>query len=136
MLRLLLTWFLVVAVPLQGFAATSMVVCQAGQHSEAVAIEDHHPAMQDSAMAMPMAHHHVAAATSLAKSADPHGHHKGHAVTKCSVCGACCTSTAVLSGFSVFSPTFAADYFASFVPTPVPAFIAAGLERPPRISFA
>lgn len=90
-IRLLLAWLVLAAIPLQGFAAASMLFCGMGS--------GHQPALQVQAQA---GDHHDHA---------EHGH--GHAVKekaaqpadgqaqlpdashKCGVCGSCCSSAAI-----------------------------------------
>ena len=122
--RVLLAWMLMVAVPLQGLAAGSMLFCAAATHE-------------------------VAASASPLKQHDhsTHSHHSGDAVEKaapaaqvtiadvqhqCSVCAACCHSVAIseLPAMSQAVPAPQADLADPFVlivshPSPLP-------DKPPR----
>lgn len=142
-LRFLLLWLMMLALPVQGFAAAGMLFCGPGHHNgntQAVSAAEHPPGMA-------MAHSHEDGASADA-SPDQHSGHAHHAsaekpqpgklnldklgADKCSVCSACCNATA-LPVTGIATPVIAPHA------GPVPAesaffagFIAASLERPPR----
>ena len=145
-LRITVMWFLALAVPVQGFAAASMIGCgpghhgTAGSHSHAIGMHEHALGVQQShdsdgaEMAQADHHHHADAAS--------HGdQHKAHADAKfskasCSACASCCTSAALLSTPLVFEATDAPDSFVILAPHRVASFVSGGLERPPRSVLA
>jgi hypothetical protein len=139
--RFLLLWLMLLALPMQGFAAAGMLFCGPGHHGatpQAISALADHP---DGAMAH--SHQHGATATSDQHSAQAH-----HATPekpqsdplkldkvgadKCSVCSACCNAAAM--------PVAAATTLA-IAPQAGPiaadsvsfaGFIEGQLERPPR----
>ena len=149
-LRCFVMWLLVFALPVQGFAASTMLLCSAGHHGTAPASKgghDHashghmvtHGAQVASVGSGSLAQHDHAAQATAADQESPvsplvakHAKVSG----KCSACAACCTVA--------FLPT-------TVVPFTVPApghvlpvvelitrsgFIADGPERPPRLHLA
>jgi hypothetical protein len=142
LIRTLLIWLLVLAVPAQSAAASTMAFCGPGHHpasgrgqSSPVNEQAHH---QNGA-----AHGHMgsavhsqehgsalsasAAAPSKAVAADKH---------KCSACASCCSAAAILDAvLSVPPPGVSLTVFADVVPT-VDAFATDGPDRPPRLVLA
>ena len=98
MLRILFAWLLIAAVPMQGFAAASMLFCgMAAQHQHtAPAGEPHdHAALHDHTGGAEQAptHHHNHAndpAADRAPDASPDAAHT------CSICAACCNGVALI----------------------------------------
>lgn len=98
-LRFLLAWFLMAAIPMQGFAAASMLFCGMGtEHVHAVGAsqpssDPHH--MQGAMQDEHSSHHHAAAEShgnatpDLEQVASDSSH-------KCSICAACCNSVAIV----------------------------------------
>ena len=131
-LRILFAWLLIAAVPMQGFAAASMLFCGMGaQHQHAAtAGETHdHAAMHrhggDDAEDQSATHVHAHAADPAA-GASPDAKHT------CSICAACCNSVALvgLNQMAAVAPAPQAELAESFVlihtlPSPVP-------DKPPR----
>jgi hypothetical protein len=144
LIRTLLIWLLVLAVPAQGAAAATMTFCGPDHHGggaaatqqAAPAAHAHHGSDADSA------HEHVdiagqadeetSAAASSAASAK-----SGHASqSKCSACASCCSFGAILSTvLAVPAPVVAPTVFCAVVPS-VDTFAADGPDRPPRIVLA
>jgi hypothetical protein len=93
-LRILFAWLLMAAIPLQGFAAASMLFCgkgaqQQGYAATQVAADSTH---HDHAM-----HGHAGGGHHQAKSADTAPAEAPAATShKCSVCSACCNSMAII----------------------------------------
>ena len=117
-----LMWLLLLALPLQGFAAATMLHCGAG--------------------------HQRTVATAASKSASPHHHEAGQAhqhaaasdtaqpdlaKSKCSACAACCMGTALPAAALAFEPFAPALAPLSFVTAPAIGFVTDGPDRPPRI---
>lgn len=106
--------------PLQGFAATTMLLCGPAHHAPAAAAAMPHDA--------------------LAHDAGP-GIHEHHAPAKpaggkCSACAACCMSTAIVPATVVLPvlPVMTVYAIRSFAAPG--AVISSGLERPPRSFLA
>ena len=129
-LRIVFTWLLAAALPLQGSAAASMTLC--GTPGERPAVVRH-------------VHEQGDASASTTKSASAHdsvqgheGHHQapGHSETaaKCSVCAACCASMAIAVADFALILVALSESLASPIGTGAPAFYTEGLERPPRTS--
>jgi hypothetical protein len=145
LLRMLLVWLLVLAIPAQGAAAVTMAFCGPNHHGGAAATSaaqagtaehlNHHSAEQGAP-----GHHDMAAqadeddAASASPAASPQG---SHAVKqKCSACASCCSLGAILSPrLAVPEPAVTATVFSAVVPTVI-AFAADGPDRPPRIVLA
>ena len=160
LIRTLLVWLLVLALPAQGVAAATMAFCGphhpgggAASHAEQRAAAEHvHP--QARPQAHPQAHpeadaqgshgdhgdHHQATAA-RADSADAGSSAApakgGHAdQQKCSACASCCSIGAILNSvLAVPAPELSPTVFAVVVPT-VDAFAVDGPDRPPRIVLA
>ena len=157
LIRTLLVWLLVLALPAQGAAAATMAFCgphhpggAAASHAEQRAAAEHlHP--QAHPQTHPQAHpqadaqgdhgDHHQATTARADSADAGSSAApakgGHAVQqKCSACASCCSMGAILNSvLAVAAPDLSPTVFAAVVPT-VEAFAVDGPDRPPRIVLA
>ena len=138
------------AVPLQGYAASTMLICGEGHHESAsrmtarvaeqnaasAANHDHSAARQDHA-AHAHAHQQIKSQFDLENAASPQDHAptkvKGkHLSGKCSVCASCCGSAAMISTF-VLPPLERASSMVEPLPLPLIVDITVhGFERPPR----
>lgn len=139
-LRLVLTWLLMLALPLQGLAASAMRPCPAvhdGAHDARAGIHVHDCAAAGAA----------ARESSSLRSADSapaagggaHGASMGcgdAAPVGCSSCSACCTAVAAPAAApELAEPTPVARWPAvGFVQSPI--FVTGGPERPPRSAVA
>lgn len=145
LIRALLIWLLVLAVPAQGAAAATMAFCGPNHHGGGAAAQMQpaapaHHAHQDGAAAQ--GHEHPQAAVladeesavsavsaASAKVSDASKH-------KCSACASCCSLGALLSSvLAVPAPVFTPTVFSTVVPG-VDTFAADGPDRPPRIVLA
>jgi hypothetical protein len=122
-LKSLLVWVLLLAVPFQGFASATMLMCAPMQPATAAAPHDHGAMLA----AQAAGHDH-----STGQSAAGH-----HAKGKCNACAACCFGAAMppshFSRVPVEAQSFAVDPVdAGFVPAVDLAFP----ERPPISSLA
>ncbi len=143
LIRTLLAWLLVLAVPAQGTAATMMAFCGPDHHgggtahAQVAALAEHehdggaggaHEQHDMSAQADEDASTSETAAT-LSKA--------GHASKqKCSACASCCSLSAIPSVFfSVPAPDLTSTAFSAVAPS-VDAFAADGPDRPPRTVLA
>ena len=151
LIRSLLVWLLVLAVPAHAAAVATMVFCgskhpvlaaaspahhaAAGHHAHAggVAGGHDHPALAQPA---PVAHtgaHAGAASVDSAGPAQPAATADAH---KCSACGSCCSAGAILTTLpGLAEPECASTVFDAVVAS-VDAFTADLPDRPPRVWFA
>lgn len=129
LVRTLLVWLLVLAVPAQGVAAATMAFCGPGHHGGTAAAAAHQTGSAEHANHRSDGAHEVAseAAGSSAPGLDSHVVQK-----KCSACAACCSISALLSpGLAVPAPTDTPTAISARAPT-IAAFAADGPDRPPR----
>jgi hypothetical protein len=127
-IRILFAWLVLAALPLQGFAAASMLLCGTGSRQEAqvqVQVQTTPGAQHDHAT---HDHEHGVQAQ---KSADG-GKQLPDASHSCGVCGSCCHSAAItetprLLALAPLPPADAAEPFVRIEPRPstVP-------DKPPR----
>ncbi len=145
LIRTLLIWLLVLAVPAQGAAAATMASCGPNHHSGLVAT------LMEPAGPADHAHHDGIAATDhehppTAALADEDssaaavsvGSAKGSDASKhkCSTCASCCSASAILSSvLTVPAPVLTPTVFSAVVPR-VDTLAADGPDRPPRIVLA
>lgn len=140
LIRTLLLWLLVLAIPAQGVAASTMAFCGPKHHGgvaaaaadlaatashvhgglEAAAAHEHPRADANT----PVAGEPGVSAKAKVSSADQH---------KCSVCGACCSTGALMSAVPTIVAANAASTAFSTVVAAVDPFAAEGPDRPPRI---
>lgn len=125
-LRILLAWLLMATVPMQGFAAASMLFCGMGaehQHTEQAGEAHDHAAM----------HSHTGNADqSRAHASDPEPGTSPDAGHKCSICAACCNGVALVGVIHMVAMASAAQaelaepiVLIHTLPSPVP-------DKPPR----
>ncbi|HEX8611610.1 MAG TPA: hypothetical protein VF800_10020 [Telluria sp.] len=119
--RTWLVWLLLLAIPLQGFAAASMALCEAARaslasHVVAAGMDEGHCAAPDSAPP---------------DSAAP------DSAAKCSNCAFCCVGMAIAPAFAApaAAPPLASELIA-YAAMHVTAHIPGGLERPPHSPIA
>ena len=141
--RCFVMWLLVLALPVQGFAASTMLLCGTGHHGTAQAIEGGH----DHASHMPMgaqdladssAHDQAAQATpSDDESAiGPQSAKPAKVVGKCSACAACCTVAFLPTNVIAFTAPAPSRAPPVVELTTVVGFFTDGPDRPPRILLA
>lgn len=142
LIRMLLIWLLVLAVPAQGAAAATMAFCGSNHHSAGAAAQ-----MQPAGPA-DHSHHDGAAATGhehpqTAAPADEDSSTSAVSAAsakvsdaskqKCSACASCCSGGAILSSvLAMPAPVFTPTVFSAVVPS-VDTLAADGPDRPPRI---
>lgn len=133
--RIAFAWLLAVALPIQGYAAQTMLLCGPANHHSSVMNEHTAQGHEHAGMAHDDAAAHADAEMS-AGAADAHktpSDKAGHA-GKCSVCSSCCNAAAIttsLVSFAVAPPDLPE------VPTVKIAHdrvVVGGLDRPPRLS--
>ena len=133
-LKSLIVWILLLAVPFQGFASATMLMCapmQPASPAAAFAAPHDHHAM----LAAQAAGHvrHAATAHAGSKDQPPAGH---HANGKCNSCAACCTGAPIPPSYAIRVPV--AIQNCAVVPFDsdfVPAVDLAFPERPPISSL-
>ena len=121
---------LLFALPMQGFAAATMINCEnAHSHESKSLSEGHNHASHvghDEAISHEVTHEHVADTSTT--------HHTSTSKHSCSHCGSvCCSSTAIVTSSLNALPHF--DSIKANLAYPAPQFtsyISAGIERPPR----
>jgi len=136
LVRTVLIWLLVLAVPAQGAAAATMAFCGPNHHgsgsagaevSAAVSEHSHHGDAESA--------HEVrsGASTTTAVADDASAAAKASQVAQeCSACASCCSLGAILTTAPVVPATDSAPMvFTTVVPT-VDAFAVDGPDRPPR----
>jgi hypothetical protein len=126
--RTLIVWLTLLAVPFQGFASAAMLPCA--------------PAAPAPALHAVHEHHHMHATTAQQRDDVTHGHHDhagkhaGHH-SKCGNCAACCVGAAIAPPpMAVGSPNGAPERAIPFHAGHVPSVDLDLPERPPRIALA
>lgn len=145
LIRTLLIWLLVLAVPAQGAAAATMAFCGPNHHGGgAAAHAQQSPPAEHAHQGIDArsAHAHYAAATQadedvVATAISAASPKFVHADThKCSACASCCSVGAILNTvLTVPAPELTPTVFSAVVTT-VDAFATDGPDRPPRIVLA
>lgn len=131
LLRPLLVWLMVLALPLQGLAAATMLNC-ATAHGVAVAAHDDAGQAHDHGQDHDQVHDHGAM---TAAHGDTPG--DGHALDhKCSACAACHASIGLPAALPLLPDFDVAEVHAPVPVSGVPPFLTGGLERPPRSALA
>lgn len=133
-------WLLLLALPLQGLAAASMIHCGPNHHRMLATATFAHGEAPGHTTSAAHAHPHEMAL------ADDHAGAKSSGAPsvqqldklmkfKCSACAACCMGAALPTAaltFEPFPPLMTPD---SFVPTTHVGFVTDGPDRPPRLSL-
>jgi hypothetical protein len=124
LVKSLIVWLMLVAIPFQGFASASMLLCapiQAPTVEMAAADHDHHAMMMEHASAAPADGHDAA------------NHHDGG---KCNTCASCCFGATMAPGGLPRLPAEAPQLAAfHFEPGHVARVDLALPERPPQTSL-
>lgn len=132
LLRLLLAWLIMAAIPLQGFAAASMVFCKGAHHAQAISQAEAPSLATAAGMHDHSSHSHATQAQATRAADQPVGAEIPDASHKCGVCASCCHSIAIaeLPHWPAFAPIPQAELAEPFLlihTTP-----SAVLDRPPR----
>jgi hypothetical protein len=128
--RWLLTVLLALSLPLQGFAATSMLLCGPLHQGSMQPMQPHHAAADTSSA---HAKHHGDRAAA-AEQVDQDSIAKVYG--QCSLCAACCAALALTPHVPVLHAARAGDRYAPVQFEPAAGFLTGGIERPPRLFFA
>jgi len=136
--RLVLTWLLALALPVQGVAAATTAACSTRHVIHAAATA--HAASRGIDHGAHDTHRHDAA-TAPANDARAQPVHAATKVSddsvhKCSACASCCLNAVVATETLAFDTIAHADRFAPLVTTGPVAYVTEGQERPPRTFLA
>lgn len=134
-------WLLLLALPLQGFAAATMVNCGPNHHrmweaSAAAQVPSHgHAGHGDPHHAMGTAEvEHTTASSAPASEGSSAAHDLGTlSKFKCSACAACCMGAALPTATLTFASVAPATVPTFFVPVSHVGFFTDGPDRPPRL---
>lgn len=155
-IRAMLVWLIVLAMPVQGFAAAGMLHCAVGQGTAAgvaastaahTAVRSVHPhagagahARQDADAG---AHTRHLAAASMGQMHDAATHASGSQADGsvspahgCSACAACCAVLALPGSIRLTVEPAGRLFGPPGLPDAAPSFVPPGLERPPRVRSA
>lgn len=132
-LRLLIVWFIAIALPVQGMAGLTMAHCAPSHERMGAAAQviAHQHADQDAGVA----HHHNGDAAEDAEAAqDPVKSDKmsNLAQYKCSSCASCCAGSALPSAMPRIPQVAAVPTVFAEAMISVDAFASDGPDRPPR----
>lgn len=130
-LRTILTCLLLVAVPLQGYAASAMLFCGVAHGRTDTVVVDHATHGHAGHSHDADGHHDVDAASADGNDAYPTGYAHGG----CSVCASCCSAAALPA--ATIAAAFAPPHASPSLPTEHagPDRAPARLERPPRTAL-
>ena len=147
--RILVIWLLTFALPVQGFAAVTMLHCAGGHHDSAssVATDGHDHAMHVRASDaigemsdMAYSYHESAprgASVQTDKSSSPAATaHPKTVLSKCSACAVCCSVAYLPTAVLAFPPSMPAEMPSTFESQAPAAFFTDGPDRPPRLILA
>ena len=147
--RILVIWLLTFALPVQGFAAVTMLHCAGGHHDSAAAVatdgHDHamHVRASDAIGEMSdMASSYDESAPRGAsvqtdKSSSPAATaHPKTVLSKCSACAVCCSVAYLPTAVLAFPPSMPAEMPSTFESQAPAAFFTDGPDRPPRLFLA
>lgn len=138
--RTALMWLLLLALPMQGFAAATMLNCGPNHHRMLSAgstdqiDRDHRATVEPHQHAMGMADDHHEMVGETGTNDHPSVHHLDKLTKfKCSACAACCIGAAMPTAELVIDSFSPAMMTATFVSTLQVDFLSDGLDRPPRL---
>lgn len=130
--RALLVWVMVIAMPLQGLAASAMLLCGPGHDRAGLTHE---------VQAHDHGHGHGGDPAHAEVSADPdadsaEGRSPHHGQHTCSVCASCCAAFALPAAFVLPGVASLAQAVHASLDAPVASPPLDGLDRPPRTDLA
>ena len=132
-LRLVITWIVMAVLPLQGFAAASMLMCGQGAASMAAVHEQHAGHDQHHGSGVPDAdsHGHAHAAHGLVQD-KAQSHAQADSSHACDICASCCHTVALSEAPSLLP---SADVPSADLPQPqlrLPTRVSPRPDKPPR----
>jgi hypothetical protein len=127
-------WLMLLAIPLQGFAAAAMPLCASVQPSSVSAPSDLSATTADNHASMHVDMHNHA--HEMGGSSEHHSNLSHHSDAKCGVCAACCVGAVMAPsiGVSLVVENTETDRFSSAFSFPR-SIVLASLERPPQSLF-
>ena len=139
--RFAMMWLLLFALPLQGYAAATMLNCGPNHH-RMMAVSIAEPDVTHEHAAAGQHHHkmgvaageHEVAAVDHSGDAPPLPHLDKLGKFKCNACAVCCTGAAMPTAAFTFEPFSSAMAPEFFVPASHVGFVTDGPDRPPRLS--
>jgi hypothetical protein len=142
-IRRFLSWLLMLAIPLQGIAASTMLLCGPSLDRQQVAVEavhDHHAPHDGASAAHSHDRHHADADADAADTAAGSGTHSpasaDHPKAKCSVCASCCSGVAIVATPLTTAVSEQHESYTVFLATDFEPVFIAGPEKPPRSFLA
>lgn len=149
-IRYFVMWLLVLALPVQGFAASTMLLCDAGHQGSASRIEavhdhgshghngKHEGAQPVRATSEPNADVDALAADSshVDSTASPKSAKHAKVVGKCGSCASCCTAAFLPTTIAEFKASTPSRAIAVVELTTRVGFFTDGPDRPPRLRLA
>lgn len=139
-LRTAFVWLVLFALPLQGYAAATLLHCEPNHHQTVGSALDESPGPH--AHATPGDRDAAGLAGGAAASADvgDDGASLGHldklSKVKCSACAACCVGAVLPTAALEFTPVIGAVAPTTFVPASRVGFYTDSPDRPPRLVIA
>lgn len=131
-LKIMLLYLLVLALPMQGYAAATMLSCIT-THQHATTAIDMHDHADDTLMDSGVRHHHDHGQHGVDGNRVSHGPDSGtHAKAGCNTCSVCCAAALIPSGPLWNLADDSSDLPAAAPAIPFSGHIPATLERPPR----
>lgn len=137
LLKSLIVWLMLLAIPFQGFASATMLVCAPMDSAPQLAAMATAPVVMhhaDADAAVAGHQHHAADATNAAAADEAAAHH--HAGGKCNSCATCCFGAIMApSSASRIPPEVQHFAFLSFAADRIASVDLAHPERPPQASL-
>ena len=135
-------WLLLLALPLQGFAAATMLNCGPNHHRMLAAVAAE-PVETHEHMAVGQHHHETGMAAAHDQAAPVDGISDAPSLAhldklmkfKCNACAVCCMGAAMPTAIFSFEPSPPAMVPEFFVLTSHVGFVTDGPDRPPRLSY-
>lgn len=129
MFRRLLIWIMLIALPLQSYAAAGMIYCEPAHHAVGATADSPHMHAGEDAH---VHHHNDMAMADEHSDQDRSAPHKNSA-SKCSACSACCLGIAVIGTLDsrIHTPT-GSPIMVARATLAHASVILEGLQRPPR----
>ncbi len=132
-IKLLAVWILVFALPMQGFAAATMINCEQSHSHDAKNLAEGHNHVMHSEHDEGVSHEATAHENVTDNHATHHSSSTKHACSHCGTCTVCCTSSAIVaSALNIPAQFNSSNANLAYSASQFTSFISAGIERPPR----
>jgi len=134
LIKILSIWLLVFAIPLQGYAAATMINCvESKDHQHQEQSNTQHTVISSEHNHANHQHEVTKQKSDITKLANDKSPSAKHACSHCVKCTTCCSgSTIFASSLNLFFDLEAESLTLSIASSHFASFIPAGLERPPR----